>query len=201
MSTISIQGLQQAPLPLLPTDTMIVSRGSNQDYKTTMQSVWTISTIAFPSLTSLLATDQMMVWRDGQPYIVNYSSVGFVSGTTMWFYSASAPSGWEIVALAGDTMLGIVDSSGSGQFLTGGSQLYNPSASLGTGTWAFSGQQIPSHVHPVEAVSSSKGNDSGFVYLSLAGKSLGTKNTNLSNGSQLGSWRPVTAIGVIAKKL
>ena len=198
MSTISIQGLQQAPLPLLSTDVIIVSRGTNQDYKSTMLSVWTIASSAFPSVTSILSTDQMMIWRSGSPYMANYSSIGFVSGTTTWFYSASPPSGWQIVATAGDAMLGVVDSSNQGSFVSGGTVLLNNST--GIGSWKMLPTQIPSHSHQIYTDENGTGGLGSFSYDSFSNRGA-LQKTQLSDGSQSGTWRPVTAVGIIATKL
>lgn len=215
MSSITIQQLPQAPLPLVSSDAIIVSRGTNQEYKATMLNVWTISTSVFPSSSSILATDQMMIWRNGSPYIVSFSDVGFIAGTSMWFYSASAPAGWQIIAMAGDVMLGVVNSNGASvgnSFVTGGSILLN--STTGVGSWKMLSTQLPPHEHYVQRNSDNTDPFPPFPPLPTGG---GLLYTNKSSGSEqanryptvgvvlgsagYGSWRPVTAIGVVAQKL
>ena len=212
MSSITIQQLPQAPLPLVSSDAIIVSRGTNQEYKATMLNVWTISTSVFPSSSSILATDQMMIWRNGSPYIVSFSDVGFIAGTSMWFYSASAPAGWQIIAMAGDVMLGVVNSNGASagnSFVTGGSILLN--STTGAGSWKMLSTQLPPHEHYVQRNS----DDTDIVPpLSGAGGLLYSKTSSgdirpnryptvgvVLGSAGYGSWRPVTAIGVVAQKL
>lgn len=207
MSSITIQQLPQAPLPLLGSDALIISRGTNQEYKATMLSVWTINTSVFPVAASILATDQMMIWRDSNPYIVNFSDVGFIAGTAMWFYSASAPAGWQVIAIPGDAMLGIVNSAGSAagnSFLSGGSVLSNPST--GVGSWNMLATQLPPHDHYVPNVKSETGANinGGFEFFgSRKGRNdTNSKTSGITAGTTAyGSWRPVTAIGVVAQKL
>ena len=207
MSSITIQQLPQAPLPLLGSDALIISRGTNQEYKATMLSVWTINTSVFPVAASILATDQMMIWRDSNPYIVNFSDVGFIAGTAMWFYSASAPAGWQVIAIPGDAMLGIVNSAGSAagnSFLSGGSVLSNPST--GVGSWNMLATQLPPHDHFIPNVRSETGTNltGGFEFYGSRKSIRETSSaTNLivSGTAAYGSWRPVTAVGVVAQKL
>lgn len=206
-ATITIQQLPIVPLPLQPTDSILLARGSSQAYQATMLSVWTIAVSAFPALpTTPVATDVMLIWRDGNQYVTPFSTVGFPSGTQMWFYSASAPAGWQIVTMSGDTMIGCVNNTNSGSnvgvFNVGGTVLKNQSA--GVGSWQMQPVQLAPHQHGIPTVSGS-GNQYDGYKLTTGGSQNYTPQTQrfppTGSTDQWGTWRPITAIGVIAVKL
>lgn len=209
MSTsISISALPVIGLPLQATDNIIISRGANQDYRTTMQAVWTIATTAFPTATTVQATDLVMIWSGGSPFMTTFNNVGFITGTTMWFYSASAPSGWQVVSVAGDAMLGVMSNASGDVFTAGGTTQNNSGGGDGSGqfTWKMTSAQIPEHQHGINSVPpgdiAGAPNYSVVSAKSSAFRVISPITTTFQIGSSTwGTWRPVTAIGVLASKL
>lgn len=168
-----------------------------------MLSVWTIAVSAFPALpTTPVATDVMLIWRDGNQYVTPFSTVGFPSGTQMWFYSASAPAGWQIVTMSGDTMIGCVNNTNSGNdvgsFNTGGTVLKDAPNNIGN--WKMDVNQLTYHFHYLKIVEGSGSRFSG-IKLSSGGEQRDIATTRPTPGTAWGTWRPITAIGVIAVKL
>jgi hypothetical protein len=166
-----------------------------------MQSVWTISLSLFPTATSIDPSDKIMLWRGGLPYTTDITNVGFLPGTTTWFYSNSAPVGWQIVDTAGDSILGVV--SDDGQFTVGGTQLYNSGAQFsGTGSWKMAADQLTPHSHTITSVfAGESGTTIGNAVPYLTNFKKSTTSTATYSAPQWGSWRPVTSIGIIAIKL
>jgi hypothetical protein len=143
----------------------------------------------------------MMIWRNGFPYIVSYSDVGFAPGTAMWFYNSAAPAGWEILAIPGDAMLGVVDSSGANQFINGGSQLYSGVDGTGTGSWKMTADQLVPHIHHIVATFTNGGGKYSKLLRGDKNNLSEGRETDLNVAPNYGNWRPVTAIGIIAQKL
>lgn len=109
----------------------------------------------------LVASDVLLVGRNTGPgptysnYIVPPQYLGFLNGTRMWFYQASAPLGWTIIPGTGDRLLAVAtpaitpDPAVSYNLVQGGGQ---------AGTWqqgdvggvlnaGLAITQIPNHRH------------------------------------------------------
>lgn len=150
-ANIEIPDLSPAGPINASTDLVLIRQGLS-DRKATVAQIANIDFSIYTFLASPLKdTDALLVGvNDGlgayQNYAINPQKLGFLSGTTMWFYQNTAPLGWQIVVGTGDRVLGTV----------GGSQAYS-SAGL-QGTWQqgdVSGipnlgldvKQIPNHQH------------------------------------------------------
>lgn len=121
----------------------------------------------------------------------------FPSGTKLWFYQNTAPSGWTIDTTPADAVLAV----------KGGSGAYNVSGGSQAGTWTqpdhtLTTAEIPAHTHTL-----------GGSYVYYATDYLGSYFvlTNLSNantGSTGGggahnhgtTWRPLAQVGIICTK-
>ncbi len=72
------------------------------------------------------------------------SSISIPTGTNMWFYEDSAPSGWTIVAAIGDELLAV---KGGSTYTTGGAQAGSWSLSVTTDGKSLSIDEVPNHNH------------------------------------------------------
>jgi hypothetical protein len=162
-SPINLSGLPVAG-PTSPSDLMLIRQGLT-DYQIALQLVQSINVAAFDNLNPNYAnsTDLMMIYRNGGNYQIQFSQVGFLLGTCMWFYNSAVPIGWTAIPNTGDRLLAVSDSVTK----------YAGSANPGTqaGSWQQSNatltiDQIPAHSH-YAAMDNSVGS-SGFLY--AAGK-------------------------------
>ena len=117
--------------------------------------VFQIQTVAFQGLTisaSPLQANDLLIFgkNNGNGTYSNYAMtperLGFLEGTQCWFYSATAPDGWQIVAGTGDRILGTV--LGSGVYDTAGLKgTWQQQAVDGVPNRGLSVKQIPNHQH------------------------------------------------------
>jgi len=117
-----------------------------------------------------LATQQSI-----KAYVDNNSG-GFASGTKMYFYSDTAPTGWTIDSGVADVLLAV----------KGGSNAYNTSGGATAGTWTQPGHthSTPAHTHPghVHQIYSQQGADADDKIYDSSGSlidltSQGTKSS------------------------
>lgn len=134
----------------------------------------------------------------------------FDSGTQLWFYQATAPTGWTILTTLSDCLLGVVNTTTGNTYSTAGQV---------DGSWqqsdhTLSEGEMPRHSHDIYPISTNlnpPGNAIGFqgqnivntVYQTYATdnrKSI-TQTTGDSQGHNHGNtWRPAAAVGIIAVK-
>lgn len=132
-------------------DLMITENEPEQ--ATTRATVKQVQSIAINNLAPLpmpYTSGDVFVVREestGDNKSVAYSDITLPTGTRLWIYAASPPSGWKIVADTGDRLLA----------LAGGSLDYNVAGGSPGGTWvsssvngngsALTPQQMPPHSH------------------------------------------------------
>lgn len=121
------------------------------DYQCAASLIRNINVAGLPSLPSPVSgTDLMIVARGGSNYKIPFNQVGFPKGTRMWFFQATAPSGWTLVSGLGDRLIACAGNSTPYAGVSGGGS---------GGTWQQEGvgggspggglslTQIPNHNH------------------------------------------------------
>jgi len=202
-------------------DTTLLRQGLT-DYQC---SVGLIRNINIPSLTAIPngyanPTDAFMINRTlggvPQNYKINFSQVGLVQGTQMWFYQGVVPAGWSPIAGTGNRLLAVSDSP-----LTANPQYYNSqNAGTQTGTWqqtdwTLTPAQLPPHKHQVYLGKSDTNINTSYVQGVVTPNSSGdqpctayTSDGSLSFGSPLlgqphnhgNTWRPLANVGILGLK-
>ena len=201
-------------------DTTLLRKGLT-DYQC---AVGLIRNINIPSLTPIPngyanATDAFMINRTigGTPqnYQINFSQVGLVKGTQMWFYQGRVPDGWSPIANTGNRLLAVSD----------GTNQYNGSAAgTQTGTWQQSDwtltvAQLPPHKHKVYLGKNNTNANTSYVQgvttpnTSGSGSETVTNAAYTSDGSDNSSppllgqphnhgntWRPLANVGIMGLK-
>lgn len=184
------------------------------DYKVAVGILRNIDVSSLPSLpggATAQPTDHLLISRSGSNYKINFSQIGFLSGTRMWFYQSIAPDGWTFWSGTGDRLLGVSDPTGT-------PKLYNGNIQPGTRTdlsfWqqadhVLTIDQIPSHSHAIRAVRSGQSSTSrvgrGTSGLEDAITYAANGNTiEFTGGSEAhnhgDTWRPAAAVGIICYK-
>lgn len=203
-----------------PTDTLPISQ-NGVDRQVPVSLLSGINWAGITAATILNPTDDVLIYQSGTKKI-SASYFNFPSGTKLWFFQATAPTGWSLVAYPGDALLA----------LRGGSTYTN--AGTAQGTWqqdnaTLTIDQIPAHTHFMDTTflwpgagspSSTKvgagrngGDHEKYVPdfpTGGAGSNLNTSsgnnnapNTNLplTNGHNHGAaWRPAAYVGIICTK-
>lgn len=158
---------------------------------------------------SLLASDVILVGRSNiggyDNFIMPPQYLGFLNGTSAWFYQATAPLGWTITPNSGDRVLACSDSVNK----------YNSTNAPGqTGTWQQPGHtltinQIPSHSHSALARDSGQ---SSITRLGRGSTSSTPQNFTFLEGTVIGNtgggqshnhgttWRPLANVGILCQK-
>lgn len=203
---ITIPDLDPASTINRNTDLILLRQGAN-DRKATLAQINDIDFSSYTTLTNApLATDVFLVGRNigggnYQNYRMLTSSVSFIAGVQIWFYSQTAPNGWQIVAGQGDRILGVISDSGSGVYNNYGIK----------GDWQQKNHtltvlEIPPHHHAINASSDNLTSDSSNY--ARNGKSdharqdIITKDTGGGIGHNHGNdWRPAACCGRICSKL
>lgn len=151
------------------------------------------------------ATDKFIISRivSGTPqnFQIQFSQVGLLQGTKLWFYSLTPPVGWTLIANTGDRILAVSD---------GVNQYAGAAAGTQNGTWqqtqtVLTINQIPSHSHQMlctvdagsSIISMAKGRtenqiDTGPNRTAPTGGGLGHDHGN--------TWRPLANIGCLGVK-
>ena len=143
-------------------------------------------------------TGEAQWYMDPEMDLATLSGAGiFPSGTKLWFYQNTAPSGWTIDTTPADAVLAV----------KGGSGAYNVSGGSQAGTWTqpdhtLTTAEIPAHTHTL-----------GGSYVYYATDYLGsyfvlTNLNNANTGSTGGggahnhgtTWRPLAQVGIICTK-
>ena len=190
------------------TDLALIRRGLT-DYQAT---VLQIQSILINSLSPIAGgsaqnTDKFIINRAGQNYNIAFSQVGFVKGTRMWFYSGTAPTGWQIVPSTGDRLLAVSDGTNNYSGALAGTQ---------AGTWQQVGYalqltQIPKHRHAIVFTKDPTGTSStqGPVRGKNRDEAPGAQGeTQDQGGTPTGTdphnhgntWRPLANVGLICEK-
>ena len=155
----------------------------------------------------VVASDVLLIGRNNgltyDNYILPPQYLGFLNGTRCWFYQASAPLGWTIIAGTGDRLLGVSEPGGS---------LYNGVNAPGqTGTWQQADHtltiaEMPSHAHQARS-SSDTISGAGSIYYRSGDAFHNKGNFNLTiaqGGSQPhnhgNTWRPLANVGILCTK-
>lgn len=191
------------------TDYTILRQGLS-DFKVQIGLLREIDVSAYPLINTPAQSDLMLINRGGSNYSVRFDRVGFVAGTTMWFYQASLPSGWEPIEATGDALLAV--KGGSNKYQNFGTQ----------GTWSQPGhaltvEQMPSHYHIAFKTKETTGssNSLGPVRGKTADPgSFQTQSTGgLGSGQNEGvggptvehnhgsTWRPLANVGILGRKM
>lgn len=119
-----------------------------------------------------------------------------VSGTDMWFYADSAPTGWTLQGSLGDTVLAI----------KGGSTYTTGAASAGTWTQpshTLTVDEIPAHSHTYTAPNNPENKRRTNGSACVTGVTAGTSTSSVGGGNSHNhgtSWRPLARVGIIARK-
>lgn len=123
----------------------------------------------------------------------------FDSGTQLWFYQATAPTGWSIVSSLSDCLLGVVNTTTGNTYSTAGTV---------AGTWQQSDHtltvdEMPTHHHTASQFKD-PANAFGYYITYTSGPLYQNQICNDTGGNQPhnhgNSWRPQTAVGIIAEK-
>lgn len=138
--------------PIDPVNDLLVIRQGLADRKVTVAQISNINFGLYPvSSDPLQATDVFVIGKnDGlggyDNFAITPQRIGFLSGTVSWFYQASAPLGWQIVAGTGDRVLATLGGSAAYQFSgqQGNWQQDDVSGIQGNGLTVT---QIPNHQH------------------------------------------------------
>jgi len=197
------------------------------DYQCAVRLIRQINIAALNSLPggAAVATDLLIISRNisGNPsnFQIQFSQVGFVKGTRMWFYQPDKPIGWSIVPNTGDKLIACQDTSTN----------YNGVASAGSqgGQWlqkdvdgvdgkGLNLNQIPNHYHGVGASLGSldfgqsanarygNTNTASFLSKGITGATTSpTANPTWNEGScgphnHGDSWRPLANVGIVCNK-
>jgi hypothetical protein len=136
--------------------------------------------------------------------------VEIASGSKVWFWQATAPTGWTIDTSAADAVLAV----------KGGLSSYGVDGGLQAGTWTqlkhthttgdhvLTEAEMPAHSHTYQREYDSLGSSGGLV----KGYYLGTYNTSTvgssqahnhgatGNGAPANTWRPLAQVGIICTK-
>lgn len=192
-------------------DLTLIRKSNTTDYKVTVQLLRNINIPGLPVLAvSPGATDLLIVSQSGTNCQCNFGSIGFVLGTRMWFYQASAPNGiapifWRIVpAQTGDKVLAV----------RGGTTYTTAGISQGTWTTAnhtLTGAEMPSHTHLIRKTSQTVGapNNSGPLRGQRPEHNTPTL-LNFATSEPTGggqphnhgdTWRPYAYVGLICEKV
>lgn len=184
------------------------------DFKAQIGLIREIDISAFPLTQTPLAGDLMLLNRGGTNYAVPFNRVGFLTGTTTWFYLVSPPPGWQASDAQGDTLLAVKGTSASSTAykdvgLRGNWQQANHALTI---------EQIPAHTHRVFKTKDNTGssNDLGPVRGKTQSSAAfntshtGGKGSDTDHGSSsaitLGhnhgnTWRPLANVGILARKI
>lgn len=125
------------------------------------------------------------------------------SGTNMWFYENAAPTGWTLVSVPSDSILGV---KGGSTWTTGG---VSPS-----GSWTVSGitvadhvltiPEMPAHTHGIsrgdDDTEAGDGDNEPGAFGNIQSTSTGGGLGHNHGVSQNGTWRPSTNVGIICIK-
>lgn len=187
-----------------------ILRKGLQDFKVAVGLLRQIDVSAYPLINTPSASDLMLINRGGSNYSVRFDRVGFVAGTTMWFYQDVLPLGWETIDAAGDALLGVV----------GGTNKYQ---SYGLkGEWQQPGHaltidQMPAHSHRAFKTKETTGSSNRLG--PVRGKELDPGNFQTESTGGEGStaeigqgkpalphnhgstWRPLANVGLLGRKM
>lgn len=146
------------------------------------------------------ASDTELLYRDTGSALSAITKEAFPSGTKMYFYQNTAPTGWTYSSGVTDAVLAV----------KGGSQAYNANGGTEAGTWTqpdhtLTTSEIPSHTH--SQVCDSRGAGSNF-YGAYSGAPAAFMYNPYNTGSAGGgnahnhgtTYRPAAAIGIICEK-
>jgi len=128
----------------------------------------------------------------------NYVAAPFASGTKMWFFQNTAPTGWTIDSTPADSLLAV----------KGGSGAFNVNGGTKAGTWQIPDTkghvltiaEMPSHTHTETGWSTAAG------YMGPGDGAPATVNTGATGGggahthTQVDTWRPLAQVGIICEK-
>ena len=189
--------------PLDPVNDLLLIRQGFNDRKITPSAVGNPHLASLSMLPGqLVASDVLLVGRNNgvgyDNYIVPPQNLGFLNGTSMWFFQANAPLGWTVVPNSGDKVLATALPSGAA---------YQYHATGYQGTWQQEGHaltidEMPTHSHSVFADS---GSGSSTVSFRRGNTFSGATNeTTSKGGNQLhnhgNQWRPSAAVGILCTK-
>ena len=119
------------------------------------------------------------------------------SGTKMWFYADTAPTGWTLDATPSDSLLAV---KGGSTYTTGGAQ---------AGTWTqpdatLTAAQIPPHTHLTNATTSANSGGGPTIYCySTTPTSTGSAATSAGTASSHNhgtAYRPLSEVGIICSR-
>ena len=225
-SPIEIPDLEPVTIINPNADFVLVRQGLS-DRKATVSQISNIAFSEYPiSSTPLNATDLFIIGKNTglgtyQNYAITPERIGFLAGTKMWFYQATAPNGWQIIPDSGDRVLGTVLSGGATyQYnnvgLMGSWQQQDVDGVIGKG---LNINQMPLHSHAIKVKSSSGFNSNSTVSgagssgntkfigaidaiepIQKTGNNLGTDQTSLGHNHG-NKWRPAGAIGILCQKI
>lgn len=202
-----MSSVQLSDLPIASSandgDLMLLRSGLT-DYQINVTDIRKLDLSIFTSIASPLAADLYYTQSGGQTYSSRFSQIGFVTGTQMWFYQASAPNGdgsWVIVPGTGDSLLAVSD---------GTNNYFGASAGTQNGSWqqtdlTLTIDQIPAHIHEILTGRNFQQSSSGIYvgrYDTLASSVIETQSTGGNLPHNHGNiWRPFANIGAIYKKV
>jgi len=143
-------------------------------------------------------TGEAQWYMDPEMDLATLSGAGiFPSGTKLWFYQNTAPSGWTIDTTPADAVLAV----------KGGSGAYNVSGGSQAGTWTqpdhtLTTAEIPAHTHTTycPVAGPAYGQPAGAIpyaaYTYVTSSSTGGGGAH-NHGT---TWRPLAQVGIICTK-
>lgn len=137
-----------------------------------------------------------LLMRDTGSALVAITAKDIESGTKMYFYQNTAPTGWTIDATPADALLAV----------KGGSQAYNVSGGNQAGTWiqpnhTLSISEMPAHTHPYNTNVSDRGGDGSVTPFAYNRQSQNTGSTGGGAAHNHGTThRPLAQVGIICER-
>ena len=195
---------------------VLLMRVGLTDYQVSVSLIRNINLQALsllPGAGSLAAnTDVLMIGRivGGQPqnYQIQFSQIGFIAGTAMWFYGATPPVGWSLIPNTGNALLAVSDGVNQYAGAAGGTAWQGTwlQEGVGGGMGALTLAQIPPHLHTLNMGNNSGGPSRGWF--ETAQNSIGTTIATSDGSDQLKgqthnhgqTWRPLANVGCLGLK-
>jgi hypothetical protein len=130
------------------------------------------------------------------------ASVDIPSGTKIWIYADTAPSGWTIDSTPSDELMAI---KGGATYIAGGAQAgsWDNADGLGADSHVLSTAEIPAHAHTISRIVGEAAGGGGQSFTQPGATStstVGSGGGHVHTVSGDSSWRPLARVGIICSK-